>query len=355
MSNKRIQELEAKIKQKDKEIKKLKHQNDNFWNGIKGVSSFGFKTLIGSRLNNSINELFNEISEKRLTKDTLANVTAHVLWRFTRIGLFTIFIALIPTCFAGLQTYYLYKQNEKLDLQNLRIKEQIYLQEADRRSTLIMELSNILDKVHEETFKFIGNGKRVDTLTDGLIGRISALATSLKPYKFYEKDTLSTDVFSPERGQLLNALIRQQLDSNTFLKIFTAPTDFTFSNLKGADLQSKNLRGIILQYSTLRSANLGEASLRGSLLTSIDFTNAVLIHANLMDCELDKAKFINSNLTDAYLYGSNLNEADFTGAKLEGTIVSFDNLDKVNIFGKEYINSKYKLIPKDNYWVFTAK
>lgn len=355
MSNKRIKELEEKLKQKDEEIEKLKQQHKNFWSGIKGVSSFGVKTLLGSRLNNSLKELFNEISEKRLTKETLANVTVHVLWRFTRIGLFTILVALIPTCFAGLQTYYLYKQNEKLDLQNLRIKEQIYLQEADRRSSLIFELGNILDKVHEETFKIKSNGKRIDTLTNGLIGRISSLAINLKPYKFYEKDTLSASIFSPERAQLLVALTKQDLDSSTFLKIFTQPTDFTFSDLRGVDLQAKNLKCIVLYNSTLRNALLFRTNFEGSILTSVDFSKAMLQSANLINCQLSKVSFVEANLSNANLQGSDFNETNFNKAILDGALFSFDNLEKVNIIGKEYINSKYKLVPKDNYWVFIAK
>lgn len=110
----------------------------------------GKEVLLGHRLHTSVDQLFDEIEKHKISKGTLSKVSKHVLWRLTRIGLFAIMAALIPVAFIALQAYLLSNQNQLLLNQNERIEIQNNLIEADRRSSLVFLMSNVLDRVDAE-------------------------------------------------------------------------------------------------------------------------------------------------------------------------------------------------------------
>jgi len=152
-----------------------------------------------------------------VSSETLGDVSTHILWRLTRIGLFAIMAALIPISILLVQTYILSKQNEKLEYQNKRIEQQTFLQEAERRSSLVFLFNNVLDKIDQE----LKDQKGItDTLSEPLIGRITALSKALKPYRYLDGDEIIEKPISPERGQLLISLIGCNLDSLTYRKSF---------------------------------------------------------------------------------------------------------------------------------------
>jgi len=116
----------------------------------------------------------------------------------------------------GTQNSLLFGQNSRIDTQNYRINIQNNLIEADRRSSLIFLMSNILDRVNEEvkvqklSVPYGIDNDSITILKDNfkfhlsnpLIGRIIALSRAFRPYKLLAGDTLSTELVSPERGQL---------------------------------------------------------------------------------------------------------------------------------------------------------
>ena len=121
-------------------------------------------------------------------------------------------------------TMLLLNQNELLNNQNTLIQRQMSLEEASRRSALILLMSNILDKVDREIEEQKRTNPRdsVFTLSKSLIGQIVALSHSFKPYRYLEGDSLISKPLSPERGQLLITLTRLPLPSIFFFNSLLA-------------------------------------------------------------------------------------------------------------------------------------
>ena len=195
-------------------------------------------------------------------------------------------------------------QTELLRKQNKLIENQMSLEEASRRGSLVVLMSNIFDKVDDEIAlqraEMIKKGKRVNddtkfTISRSLIGQIAALSQAFKPYRFLDGDTLIGRPLSPERGQLLVTITRLPLDTLTINRIYNQST-FEDANLSGANLSGANLSG-----ANLSGAFLIDANLNG---------------ANLSRADLRKADLRGADLRGAYLRGANLSGADLNGANL---------------------------------------
>ena len=113
------------------------------------VSKRAVEFFVGFGLKMSMVKLYNELPDK-VQKETLADVSTHIIWRLTRIGVFAILAALIPISILVTQTVILYRQNLLIDKQNTRLDQQTNLAEATRRGSLVFLMSNILDKMDEE-------------------------------------------------------------------------------------------------------------------------------------------------------------------------------------------------------------
>ncbi len=344
------QELEAEnewlkneLKNRNAEIKKW--HKFQFWAGKKIGGIF-----LGWQLKDSIHRLFGELTQGKVTQQTLADVVTHTLWRFTRIGIFAILAAIIPVTFLALQTWL-------LSIQNKRIIQQTYLQEAERRSSQVFLFSNIQDKIDEE-LKDPHNKK--DTLSNQTIGRIIALSLALKPYRYLDGDTLINNPISPERGQLLISLTNLGLDTTTLLKIARkgnfSQAELINVKLSSANLKSIDLRGANLTYANLMGANFEGADLRGADLREVDLrkadlrgtdlSGANLRGANLIQANLRDAYLQGTNLRDAYLQGINLRDADLRNADLRG--VDLQNADLRDTY-LEYAKLKDAHLKKTNF------
>jgi hypothetical protein len=263
----------------------------------KRLSSFVSSFFLGSGLKKSIRRLVVEIRDKdrQVSDDALGDALAHGLWRFTRIGCFAIFVAVIPLALLGVQTTLLYFQNQKIDIQNelvtaqnIRLDQQTNLQEAGRRSSLVFLFSNIMDAIDRE-LKDSNDKQR--KLSKQLIGRIIALSASLRPYRYLtEGDTLTSRLLSPERGQLLISLAESDLASVTYFDI-SRKANFEYADLQGADLYSANLSGAHLSGADLSGAYLGGAYLGGAYLRGVNLSGAYLRGVNLSGADLAGANF----------------------------------------------------------------
>ena len=388
-----------RIRHLEKEVSKLREQLSK----AKGKQSFRNKSkrylfskkaafmIIGKGLKTSLFRLYGELPDK-VSKDTFADVSAHLIWRITRIGIFGVLIAAIPLLVLFVQTLILSKQNSlfktqndlfslqlqqveqqnklikgqnqlfqeqnklfqkqntKVDVQNdlvsnqnamlnnqnglfqnqnqlveqqnNRIVQQTELIEADRRSSLVFLMSNIMDKVDEE-IKNKENSQR--SLSFELIGRITALSQSLKPYKYLKNDRLIRKPLSPERGQLLLALVNTRLDTTNTYDLIFENTKFSRSDLQEARLSHAYLVGARLNNANMEEVLLKEANLQGAKLQSADLQEANLKGANLQKATLRKANLNLADLEKADLSGANLNEADLSHAKLKKAILHKTN------------------------------
>lgn len=220
-------------------------------------------------------------------------------------------------------TMLLMNQNKLLENQNNLIKRQLSLEEASRRSALVVLMSNILDKVDREIENQLRDTLRHQwdkfTISPSLIGQIAALSHSFKPYYFMDGDTLIPRALSPERGQLLITLTSIPLNDLTLLEIYSS------SNFKEADLQGAILEGANLVGANLEGANFEGANLKNVVFCSKRFNFGGLKlqeemesnGGNVRVAQMKLRKLIIENIKMAKLKDANLKGADLKGSNLE--------------------------------------
>ncbi|MBL7828570.1 MAG: pentapeptide repeat-containing protein [Saprospiraceae bacterium] len=258
--------------------------------------------------------------------------------------LFVSFGGLLGTVLIYNQNKLLTQQNALLQLQNVRLDQQTYLQEADRRSALIYLMGNLVDAIDRELKSDVGQ-PGVRDLSPQIIGRVIALSKSLRPYRYLDADSLVARELSPERGQLLLALINSQIDNGTLRRIFQV-SDFAQADLKGAVLSGEFLSGINLNAADLTNAVLDETNFTQANLSGADMENAVLArakmnHARLRNTKLKNAILESADLREANLFGADLSKANLNGADLRGAHFSKVNLSGADLSGARMGGSSF--------------
>ncbi len=302
---------------------------------IKGVGIWA-----GADLKNSFNIVFEELPN--VSKNSFAQLSASIAKRITRIGLFTILFAVIPALVLLVQTSILFQQNKKLEIQNDKIQQQVYLEEASRRNNLVFLMDNVLDIIHDEL-------EKSPRLNESTIARTKSLMYGFRPYKFLEGEKL-TKPLSPEKGQFLLALIHSGISKSSMQKIFT--TSFNNIYLKDANMFGVSLENIDMPLSDLQGADLWQSNLKNANLYQTNLTYAKLGKANLVNADLRSSQLDHTNLTSArldgaFLEGASIEKTNFTDASLQGAHVTSKNwikdLKKWNVIGAEEISKKYSI------------
>ncbi len=314
--------------------------------------------IFGTRLKKSISNAITEYKEyKTVSVDTVSDVSSSVIWRITRIGLFAFMIAVIPAAVLVFQTNLLMSQNRFIENQNRLV-------EADRRSSLVFVMSDVLSDFNEE-LKYKGSGGR--NISKTLEARIISLCMAMKPYRFMEEGELIKTPISPERGQLLFSLLQSDLGPESSRDILNS-ADFAYTDLRKVNLgRGVNLKYARLDYSDLTSAqmpaaNLERAELKEAQMSKINLSDAILKRARLNNANLHRAELLSADLTNANLYGADLSDADLSeatlwGTKLEGTNLTnvildnaivdrqdwIDYIDSLGIKGAGEIEDRYKI------------
>lgn len=224
------------------------------------------------------------------------------------------------------QNKLLNQQNQLLNQQNLRLDQQTYLQEAERRSSFIFLMGNILDAVDSELKDDVGV-QGVRDISPQLIGRIIALSHSLRPYRYLGTDSLVGRELSPERGYLLLSIVSSEIDKRSLRRVYQS-ADFSFADLKKAVLSGEYLAGINLTGADLEGARLDDTDLSNANLSDAEMNDAILVHANLRD-----ARLRNTTLRKAYLESANLSSTNLSGADLRRANLSSANLSKARLSG----------------------
>lgn len=140
----------------------------------------------------------------------------------------------------------LYRQNADFratwQRQDAQLREMTAVVQAANNGNFAPVTRNLLENIA----KILKNTPK-RTLPDTTIAQIAALSAAFKPYHYFDRDSLSDKAYSPERGQLLQALALLKLAPTTFDSIkrqaVFAGADLRQSNLKGLDLNGINLTG----------------------------------------------------------------------------------------------------------------
>ncbi|WP_299103937.1 pentapeptide repeat-containing protein [uncultured Tenacibaculum sp.] len=314
--DKKVKELELENKVLRARLEDHEKQNKNKSKRRAWIFKKGIGLFLGINLKQSIRNTLNEFSQNgKVSKDTLVDLSTNLIKRFTRIGVFTFLIAVIPafiliaqTVLLSIQNGKIEKQNRLITEQNQKIKVQVFLEDSNRRNNLVMLMDNVLNKVGENL-----NKNNLGELDGALLARIRSLGQGFEPYKLinYEpmhlknSDSLVlTDLYSPERGLLLSSLVNIGINENSmwsllnetlFNKAYLKEAVFTDAYLRGvkldeAYLSRASLKHSNLKYSHLKNANLTRANLYKADLTGADLTGADLTGASLRDAILKEAK-----------------------------------------------------------------
>ncbi|HEY0016900.1 MAG TPA: pentapeptide repeat-containing protein [Longimicrobium sp.] len=269
---------------------------------------------------------------------------AALLARFTRVGLTFVILASLPLIITLLQLIALTRQTELID-------RQTELAESARRSALIFEQTAILDKIDEEMGSLTVADSGKPRLSLRLEGRIIALSRSLRPYRYLDGNKLTPIALSPERGQLLTALMNSQIDMSHVL----TQANFQYSDLPGIrfrdfDLGQKMmvvskmtvladstiiLRAdeISLAGSNFRSSLLEDGSFKLVRFEGADFRNASLNSVNFEEAKLTGASFSYATLIGVNFTDANLQHAVFEGARMINTTINLGRHNEVRTLG----------------------
>ena len=330
--------LEEENKKLKAELAQIDSKKKAKWDKRAGLAKRASVLFLGKNLKNSITNLFTEIEEKRnISKEALSDLFAAIFMRITRIGFFLIITTLLPTLFILFQVYLLRTQNNLIKGQNNRLDQQTYLQEADRRSSMMLVLDQTMQQIISEGYR--NDGK----LSGASKTRLIALSKVLKPYKYLnEKDSLTINMVSPERGYMLLSLLESPIRLQTGLDVRTETKlveaiNFKYAELTDAQINDVNLRNFDLQYATLDNSNLINSDIR-----NCNFTNASLIQTDFSKTEINtNTNFENANLTKAKFIGTSFNRVSFKNAILRNTNFKDAEFAKVDFTNSTIIGAKF--------------
>jgi uncharacterized protein YjbI with pentapeptide repeats len=312
---KKLKEENLRLK---KELEKLKSITNKKSKTKKGVLKFVGITFAGRRLKQSIYKVLDQYNKERyITREALSDLLASIVYRLTRIGLFTLIFALLPFVL-------LIQQNLLLKQQNKKIQDQNYLAEASRRSTQMFIMGDVLSDLNQE----LNNGNR---LSSSLVGRIASLSLAMKPYHYFKNGKLIEDPMSPERGQLLLTISKSVFNRSQLSDEIFQESDFTYAELGNVMLRSAHLKDIVLDH-----ANLKYADLDGANLINASFAYANLNLTDFSDADLRFADFSHANLNGSYLLNTKLKNTNFFKTQMDS--VKVDRMDWLN-----YIKDELKL------------
>ena len=325
-----IKKLEEENLKLRKELNRINAISEKKSKTKRGFLKFIGLTFAGRRLKKSIYQVLNQYNEERyVTRDALSDLLASIVYRFTRIGLFTLIFALLPFIL-------LIQQNILLKQQNRKIQDQNYLAEASRRSTQMFIMGDVLSDLNQE----LKSGSKISST---LVGRIASLSLAMKPYHYFKDGKLIENPMSPERGQLLLTISKSGINTSQLSDEIFQNSDFTYAELGNVILRSAYLKDIDLAHADLRYANLEGTNLRNASLAYAD-----LFHTDFFDADLRLVNFSNANLTGAYLMNANLQRVNFSGAVLDS--VKVDRMDwlkyikdDLKLKGSKELSDKYRI------------
>lgn len=288
-------------------------RNDEFWIGVVGCLG-----LIGFMI--SLFRIWKIYKGTNPEETEHSSLTGSLIKSLTNSN-FLVSIIIIALICACLFSYNHNRQiNEELKqtqaaLEDLKSNTNIEQQRIN--ISLLSDLINDLDSNQN----YIHH-----TLTrNHMVERIVSLSSSFKINRVWDFANKVNVSLSEERGLLLLALLKTNMDSTFFNKI-KANVSFYGADLRNADLHGLDLSGIDLKYANLEYANLqgvnlNDANLNGANLMGVNLNKATLVGANLISAKLNWAKVNEVNLNHANLDGS-----DFSNA-----LVQNSNLDNASI------------------------
>ena len=295
-------------------------------------------------------------------KNTSSQLISQIKSIFKRISLGAI-LSVLTLFFIGIEAWILLGQNKimqfqngLLEGQNQRFDQQNQLIEAERRSSYVFLLGNIMDAVNTE----IGNSQNTERrISPQLRGEIIALSNSLTPYHFVSAGELTEKPYSPERGILLVFLIQAKINPKDLDTIFL---DGEFSSLflsklaiKDAKFNLLSLQGASIEELILGDSEIGvfecfscktkTVRVFNTKAESLLFNNVEDLYLSSLDS--DSIQIISSNISIGLLDNVKTKFLSFITPEIstlnnKNVTVGFYNLSIEKILSLDFSNSNIK-------------
>lgn len=281
------------------------------------------------------------------------------------------------TIISLITVYLAYQANLKIENQNILMAVQNELQESQRRSSLNIEISAIMDQINKERNpdyqKSLKDGEHTKKghkvapyiLSDITAARIAAISRSLKPYrnlkidnksieeyrqkvsgswsvfgatpKFDILEFMEKDIHSPEREQLFVALQTMRISFSNIGR----NSDFSYVILKDLDLGNSDFRTVRLQKSKLDGSRVSYSIFDNGVYSKTSFKSVSGTSATFIDVDLKEADFSFSSISSADFSRSDLTGSKFIGAtyiqaNFSKAIMSGVDLTNANISGSDF-------------------
>lgn len=281
------------------------------------------------------------------------------------------------TIISLITVYLAYQANLKIENQNILMAVQNELQESQRRSSLNIEISAIMDKINDERNPNYEKGQKDSEhtkkghkvapyiLSDITAARIAAISRSLKPYrnlkidnesieefrqklsgswsafgatpKFDILEFMEKDIHSPEREQLFVALQTMRISFSNIGR----NSDFSYVILKDLDLGNSDFRTVRLQKSRLDGSRVSYSIFDGGVYNQTSFksvngTSSTFIEADLKETDFSNSSisgvdFSRADLSNSLFIGATYIQANFSGATMSGV-----DLTNSNVSGSDF-------------------
>jgi Pentapeptide repeats (8 copies) len=138
--------------------------------------------------------------------------------------------------------------------------------------------------------------------------------------------------------------VRPELDGVDFSGANFRGVDFTWADLREADLSGADLTWADLFEASLVAAELARANLAGALLQRADLNRANLIEADLVEAELPLANLVDARFDGANLTGAHLWETQRDGWSIKGVICQHAFWDRDRREPTEYKEGEFERI-----------
>lgn len=332
--NNDISDLE-KLKKENEDLKKRLLQSKE---NQKRVLSFGKQVVLGGNLRKAISNLVDEYPNE-IKKSTLADTLYFLIVRITRLSIIGLMLTLLPLAILIIQSFIFNKQTNLIEQQNTKIESDLNLTEASRRNSFINSIAMIYDVLDDKR-----NYEEDGNLNQRTVKKISSILDSYKPYKYYENGKLTNEAKSPEKGQIVQILLKEDLPYLTLFSIYNNArlnkTELKDARIKDSYLAQAMLLDSDLSESYFVNMSFERTQLLNSTIVNAKFDDCSLIHTNFWNSNLESTWMTNSNLLGSILVDCNLSNVDFsnsiliyakldssdmTGAILENTIVGIPN------------------------------
>lgn len=321
-------------------FKKVKKEKDLLQDGIDQIGE-GLTSKNEKKVNNGFEILldrFIKFSSKRNFRSLLL---------ISIQSLFVLFGAIFGSILLS-------NQNELIQEQNRRLDQQTYLQEAERRSSLVFLFSNIMESIDKELQK---NSSR--KLSPQLIARIISLSQRLQPYRFLDGDELTEVPYSPERAQLFTNLVKSKIDDESLNKILKE-SNFTYSDFSGVTFSNLYIEKIDLSNSRFSKVNFNNSSFSGVKFSNVNMNSITLDSVFFSSCSFNNTE-IDSRQNDLVRFSySNLINTSFKNSTsypdsnrlefLEGELVNtsfYGHYDFLSFLRSDLKNFVFKAVVKD--------